>query len=134
MKQPTDKALKQQPFEDKPMNPNLSKKTTAELDQQLHVLSTISRIEPSSVFTSRVIDKVYGQNLKQSGWLETPLRVAAAVLFLVTLTGMNLYSVRTISASSDNAQQMNTQVDMDDEDVLAEWVWITADYPQLLTE
>lgn len=116
------------------MNPDLSKKPATEWDHQLHALSTMSRIQPSSEFTSRVIDKVYGQNMKQAGWLETPLRVAAAVLFLVTLTGMNLYSVTTISASSDNAQQMITQVDVEDEDVLAEWVWITADYPQLLTE
>ena len=124
--------------QDKKMeNLERSQKTMDELhilDRDLAALSQGIQLQTSDGFTSRVMKGISTPVPVQLLWLETPMRVAAAILLLVTFIGLNAVSLRSITDLSNESIQLGEEGSVENEFTMEDFGWLSADYPQFVTE
>lgn len=104
------------------------------LDRDLTALSKGVQLQPSNEFTSRVMKGISTPAPVQLLWLETPMRAAAAILLLVTFIGLNAFSLRSITDLSSESIQLGEEGSIENEFTMEDFGWLSADYPQFVTE
>jgi hypothetical protein len=104
------------------------------LDRDLAALSQGIQLQPSKEFTSRVMKGISTPVPVQIYWFETPLRAAAAILLLATFIGLNAFSLKSITELSGNSIQPSEQEFVESEFSMEDLGWLSADYPQIVSE
>ena len=104
------------------------------LDRDLVALSKGVQLQPSNEFTSRVMKGISTPAPVQLLWFETPMRAAAAILLLVTFIGLNAFSLRSITDLSSESIQLGEEGSIENEFTMEDFGWLSADYPQFVTE